>query len=535
MATYYVRTTGNDSTGDGSSGNPWLTVHKALSTAGLGSSAGDIVDIGAGTFAEDSGSGYLNPSYAFTNEVIIRGAGIGQTIITGTGSGTTYAIYAVTAGSNQHWQDMTWQQQAANHTVAWFRGNSTAIANITLTRIGISSGAFANTATFYGLLVGSGGSCTSFTMVDCAVDVACNGLGIIAQAFTLSGGSVKGAARGARFLNSCPAITLTDATFESTSASNIHHAIAIDSQTTAASTVHIDGCTATTANGTGRAMDIPGGGTGQLMTGYVRNCTVTGVFGGIAVGGFVDDFEVSGNTITVSGGEGASISSDSYTGPGGAGAATGSILNNTITATGTTAHGALAGVTATGVTISGNNIDASATSGGFGLVLKGGSAAAPHQIGSNTIRGGGNSAVYAKGCDGAETTGTLTITSGIAGAKAIRILNGDATPVSDNLSLTNMRVTVTNGELFEIGADTTHIGTGVTVNSNVYRVIGSGTWGSVRGTTISSLPSLRAAWSDYDITTNDAQSRTVNFRSGPGVNPSRSPFARMIPARTGNR
>jgi hypothetical protein len=47
VATYYVRTTGNDSTGDGSTGNPWATPGKAVD-AGL--SAADVVKIGPGTY-----------------------------------------------------------------------------------------------------------------------------------------------------------------------------------------------------------------------------------------------------------------------------------------------------------------------------------------------------------------------------------------------------------------------------------------------------------------------------------------------------
>lgn len=46
-ATYYVATTGNDTTGDGSSGNPWLTIQKGINTA----SGGDTVFVTAGTYA----------------------------------------------------------------------------------------------------------------------------------------------------------------------------------------------------------------------------------------------------------------------------------------------------------------------------------------------------------------------------------------------------------------------------------------------------------------------------------------------------
>ncbi|MGB7769558.1 MAG: DUF1565 domain-containing protein, partial [Verrucomicrobiia bacterium] len=47
-ATYYVSKTGNDSN-NGSQGAPWLTVSKAASTA----SAGDTVNLAAGTYNEN--------------------------------------------------------------------------------------------------------------------------------------------------------------------------------------------------------------------------------------------------------------------------------------------------------------------------------------------------------------------------------------------------------------------------------------------------------------------------------------------------
>ena len=46
--TYHVKTTGNDSTGDGSDGNPWLTIAKGLSTM----AASDTLEIHTGTYAE---------------------------------------------------------------------------------------------------------------------------------------------------------------------------------------------------------------------------------------------------------------------------------------------------------------------------------------------------------------------------------------------------------------------------------------------------------------------------------------------------
>lgn len=50
MATYYVRTTGNDSTGTGATGAPWKTIQYALTHASaLG---GDTIKVGSGTYTE---------------------------------------------------------------------------------------------------------------------------------------------------------------------------------------------------------------------------------------------------------------------------------------------------------------------------------------------------------------------------------------------------------------------------------------------------------------------------------------------------
>ncbi len=46
-ATYYVATNGNDTTGDGSSGNPWATLQKAVNTM----VAGDTTIVKDGTYA----------------------------------------------------------------------------------------------------------------------------------------------------------------------------------------------------------------------------------------------------------------------------------------------------------------------------------------------------------------------------------------------------------------------------------------------------------------------------------------------------
>lgn len=60
MANYYIATTGNDSTGNGSSGNPWKTLNKAF-TQNASLAFGDNIFLADGTYIENSSSsGYWN-------------------------------------------------------------------------------------------------------------------------------------------------------------------------------------------------------------------------------------------------------------------------------------------------------------------------------------------------------------------------------------------------------------------------------------------------------------------------------------------
>jgi hypothetical protein len=57
-ATYYVATTGNDTTGDGSSGNPWRNPQKCVSS-GTPLVAGDTCTVADGTYTDTDGNGVV--------------------------------------------------------------------------------------------------------------------------------------------------------------------------------------------------------------------------------------------------------------------------------------------------------------------------------------------------------------------------------------------------------------------------------------------------------------------------------------------
>ena len=86
MATLYVTKTGNDSTGNGTVGTPYLTIAKALSV----STSGGFVSIGPGTYQETSGSGYLTLNSSFGTAVtLFSSTGINTDVTIQSASGTT--------------------------------------------------------------------------------------------------------------------------------------------------------------------------------------------------------------------------------------------------------------------------------------------------------------------------------------------------------------------------------------------------------------------------------------------------------------
>lgn len=99
MSTYYIATTGNDTTGNGSLATPWLTLAKFLAS----STTGDTCMVGAGTFTFAAAT--------ITNRTIqgTRGTGVtnttGWTVFTGSGSGVRWAFGTGTTVVKDIWFD----------------------------------------------------------------------------------------------------------------------------------------------------------------------------------------------------------------------------------------------------------------------------------------------------------------------------------------------------------------------------------------------------------------------------------------------
>jgi hypothetical protein len=98
MTTYYVRKAGNDG-GDGSTGNPWLTIDHAIKT--IPAAGGHTILVGDGTYGENSGGGYLLITWVFTAPVTIRSeSSDASKVIIQSASGNSYnTLYQVASGA----------------------------------------------------------------------------------------------------------------------------------------------------------------------------------------------------------------------------------------------------------------------------------------------------------------------------------------------------------------------------------------------------------------------------------------------------
>ncbi len=101
---WYVATTGNDSTGDGTIGNPFATPLPACFGGAFAAASGDTITLAAGTYTMNANAIFI------PNGVEMMGAGMGVTVVK---NGTIQASYhtnpvcAVTPGSATNTHDFT--------------------------------------------------------------------------------------------------------------------------------------------------------------------------------------------------------------------------------------------------------------------------------------------------------------------------------------------------------------------------------------------------------------------------------------------
>lgn len=124
--TVYVSPTGNDATGNGTSGNPYASLHQAASVA----VSGDLIQLAPGTYNEGSNISYVDIG------VNINGSGQGITIVNLALSGGDYPVRLVSASNtdgNQYIKNITFTGTSltSNHGILIETRNNVLVQNCT--------------------------------------------------------------------------------------------------------------------------------------------------------------------------------------------------------------------------------------------------------------------------------------------------------------------------------------------------------------------------------------------------------------------
>jgi Protein of unknown function (DUF1565) len=313
MATYYVRKTGSDSN-DGSTGTPWLTIHKAITTA----IAGDTVKVGNGVYQEDSSaSGYLNIATTFATALTIEAEDgeAGNVVIQGSSS-ATYNVRE-TVATKITWSNIQFIARAGSlYTYEIARLASTIIFNDCYFEA-------ANAASTYavGAFSGTGSGVTnSYTFTRCSFYHPYTGSAWVAEistaaaatALTFDNCRLYSNSGGIRFLttNNNSRCNVTNGTYESTRAGSIAFLFgtdgAVGSSAPCAGTV-----TGARFKGVGHAFEIGAGGAAVGVT--VTKCFIEGTGDFAVVLKDCDNATLTDNIIRLKGVIGAGTPSAIFT------------------------------------------------------------------------------------------------------------------------------------------------------------------------------------------------------------------------------
>lgn len=265
MATYYVRKTGNDTTGDGSTGTPWLTISKALTTVSIG--GGHTVNIGAGTYQETtSGLGYLYFARLFLAEVIFQSeSGNAADVIIQSATSTAFTI-RVAGSSNITLKNVTITPRTTAITSA-VKCQDAGSSNLKL------DGCIITAAAANGTIVLASAAITAWSIIDCTItDTGANNIIGIRSSGGFAGMTIDGCAIATG--GTCIYLTgsSTNLIITDTTCSNTAAVIGVRLDFIAGLTV--DNLTVTTTGNTGAVAFQIGADQGYGLGNATRNFTI---------------------------------------------------------------------------------------------------------------------------------------------------------------------------------------------------------------------------------------------------------------------
>lgn len=172
MTTYYIATTGNDTTGVGSVGNPWLTLAKFLSS----SASGDTCIVAAGT--------YTWATATITSRTIRGPSSDNPAIFDGAGAAVRWALLGAVVLQNLKFQNM-------NHAAAL----DAAFAIATAASISVEKCIFTNIAVSSDTVNGRGGLFSTNSLEAVTFTIFFSGCAFNDITSSASGGYIIGASR----------------------------------------------------------------------------------------------------------------------------------------------------------------------------------------------------------------------------------------------------------------------------------------------------------------------------------------------------
>ncbi|MDP0495825.1 MAG: hypothetical protein Q7Q73_06415, partial [Verrucomicrobiota bacterium JB024] len=497
----HVATTGDDSTGDGSVGNPYLTISKGWDIAVAAN--GGTVWVHAGEYAENVSAGYfLKNAAAPSSTVTIRGVPGEKIIWTNTATGA-YVFRLTGACSNITIRNVTFRQAYASGSgFVYCNDASNALSALQLIECHFDGAV--NRATYFIQLVGAGGS-SGVKVKRCSMTAAGTGMS------TIFSNHVGLEVVGNSFVNTASATSWFGVRLNAGNSGNIY----LNSN-------YMRG-----ADGDGINQDTAFTGTAAVVARRNEVILTTGgdglyLYGGSAT--YPATVDIRRNRITVPSGNGLVVvqavsggtmennrvvaGADRVMNCGADGVGLEPVENvvvrhnHAIGQDAGTTHTLLIGPFSSGITADYNIVDGS-DGAHYGLVFKGANSSFTDSI----IYGGTDSALYLKGTDTCTVSRCLVVQNQSTVDATLEFQDGSALEPLVDSSVTECIFELTAGKLYGFGAGSTHLSTGNVINSNAYLLSGTATWGTMFASAVTSLAEVRASWAaNYDVTTNDADS-----------------------------
>lgn len=489
----HVTKTGNDTTGDGSINNPYLTISKGYDIA-LANDGGTVW-VHGGTYAEDTGNGYfLKASDNPTSRLYIKGRPDQSVVMTNVSG--SYLLRFNSSNSNITFQGIEFKA-VSNVSNFFYSAGSQSLSNFqfiecvftdeqnTSTSLNISTSLGLNDLAIKRCTFTSNGNfSTNFRYVN---------------NITYIGNTVSTPNASASFIGFRLSTAYRGNIYFSNNTINTGNGFGLKQEAVPDATTVIY-CNNNTITGTpSDGMYFTGGASGITFELYIDNNSITSNSNGIRVLEYVNKGEVTNNKITASGSVPLGFPADSSdTG------LVGDVLiaNNEIQATGAGGHGLLVSANSENVTILNNQVTAS-NGGAYALVLKGDN----HTVAGNDFISGYKNALYLKGASNSKVSAnnvTQDITAD-TGAIDFAVDTGSGLVTTNNV-VTDNTFNISNGGRLHAW-DSLSISTGNVVDKNTYNISGTGNWGSMFGSTVSSLEDVRNSWAaNYDLTDNDSNS-----------------------------